>query len=144
MRETYSSGHVLRETYHSGSPHAIQSNRDCPRHESFIEFSISLWFCEFRRSYLEREMTLLWGVQMVVPLDNFSAQVRRSHSICIAGRPMAGWTYSRAVLGTSLLSSFLISCDSQTLGGSQSKTRSVSLWNRLARLHSKLRLHKDE
>lgn len=89
-------------------------------------------------------MTLLWGIQMNVPLDNFYAQVQRSHSICIAGRPVAESGCSRAVLGTSLLSSFLISCDSQTLGGSQSKTRSVSLWNRLARLHSKLRLHKDE
>jgi len=112
VRETHSSSHVLRETHSSGSLHAIRSNGECPRHESFIELSISLWFCEFGRSYLEREMTLLWGIQMNVPLDNVYHSVQRSHSICIAERPVAESGCSRAVLGTSLFSN---SCDSQTI-----------------------------
>lgn len=125
VRETHSSSHVLRETRSSGSPHAIRSNRACPRHESFIDLSLSLWFCEFGRSYLEREMTLLCGIQMNVPLDNVHAQVRRSHSICIAERPVAESGCSRAVLGTSLLSSSRVSSDCQTIARGE-RVRRVS------------------
>lgn len=50
-------------------------------------------------------MTLLWGIQMNLPLENVYHSVQRSHGIRIAERPVAGSTYFRAVLGTSLLSS---------------------------------------
>lgn len=86
-------------------------------------------------------MTLLWGIQMNVPLDNILEFGVRTASVLLDVQ----WRdrHTSGLYWEPLSFPQVLSNQQRLPDTSQNKTRSVSLWNRLARLHSK-RFHRDE